>query len=727
MSKGSPRGRTRRFFGGISVATRISAAVVIVSLLSLLIATVIGLRTGKDLGEDLYEDQIRAMRSSGSFDVTAYLNSLESTVDGVASSPQAAIAVEQLSEGLDELEAGEVTDIQERVELLATTYQEQFLEPLGEAGQSIDVRDVISEDNLGAVYLQSTYSVGFEPLARAAVVDDARDGSAWSATHSTFHPAYRQISRRLGIFDILLVDTQSGRIVYSVEKRPDLGANVDVGPISGSIVSTLTDQIRDDPDGGVVAADFRRYNPALLTPLAGVAAPILDDAEQLVGALIFLFDSSELTRILTADEDWNEAAFPTGGDLYLIGEDSTTRSEPRGFLEDRGSYLDAAETAGQLNEEDRQVVAASDTTVLILQATDDTVTAAEDDDDGVELRKTIDGRQAFSSVAQIPYSGFVLEVVAEVDSSDAQTRLDDFESLLIVGVAIFVVILAFLAVSWSISILRPVRSLSDRLAVGAAESDEPIEVPDRSPIEFHRLASRFEVMARALKDQHEQLAEARAERLGLMKRMLPSTVAERLAAGDPQSLEEAPDASVAVLALVGLDAARGEDTDHPTIDDSSTIDTRRAGLEELFGQLDELARHHGLEPIKIIGDEYYAACGHERPYIDHAPRTIAFAADAFDLVHDSDLHADGGLELSAGVASGAVTVGLSGTSRLVYDVWGVTVRRADHLARRAGPGRLLASDESAAKLPDTIQVTEFERITGQMSWIVDHDRAGDRS
>ena len=454
---------------------------------------------------------------------------------------------------------------------------------------------------------------------------------------------------------------------------------------------------------------------------------MLDNNEQLVGAFIFLFDSSELTRILTADEEWNEAAFPTGGDLYLIGKDGTTRSEPRGFLEDPVTYLDETETAGQLDEEDRALVAASDTTVLILHATDDTAAAAEDGDDSVALRKTIDGRKAFSSVEQVPYSGFLLEIVAEVDSAEAQSRLDDFESLLIVGVAIFMVILAFLAVSWSISILRPVRSLSDRLALGATESDEVIEVPDRSPIEFHHLASRFEVMARALKDQHEQLAEARGERLGLMKRMLPSTVAERLAAGESQSLEEAPDASVAVLALIGLEAAGADGPDDPSIDASSVVEARRSGLEELFSELDELARHHGLEPVKIIGDEYYAACGHDRPYIDHAPRTIAFAADAFDLVHDSDLHADAGLELAAGVASGPVTVGLTGTSHLVYDVWGITVRRADHLARRAGPGRLLASDESAAKLPDTIPVTEFERITGQMAWIVDHDRAGDRS
>ena len=32
-----------------------------------------------------------------------------------------------------------------------------------------------------------------------------------------------------------------------------------------------------------------------------------------------------------------------------------------------------------------------------------------------------------------------------------------------------------------------------------------------------------------------------------------------------------------------------------------------------------------------------------------------------------------------------------------------------------------------AKLPDTIPVTEFERITGQMAWMVDYERVEDRS
>ena len=148
----------------------------------------------------------------------------------------------------------------------------------------------------------------------------------------------------------------------------------------------------------------------------------------------------------------------------------------------------------------------------------------------------------------------------------------------------------------------------------------------------------------------------------------------RLAAGDPLSLDESPDASVVVLTLNGL--ARPDE-------EAGDSEQRRSALEEFLSELDDIARHHGLEPIKLIGDEYYAAIGHERPYIDHAPRAIAFVSDAFDLAAARPHRESFGLWLSAGVASGPVTVGLTGTSRLVYDVWGITVRRADQLARRA--------------------------------------------
>ena len=84
------------------------------------------------------------------------------------------------------------------------------------------------------------------------------------------------------------------------------------------------------------------------------------------------------------------------------------------------------------------------------------------------------------------------------------------------------------------------------------------------------------------------------------------------------------------------------------------------------------------------------------------------------------------LDLAAGIASGPVTVGLTGRSGLVYDVWGPTAHRADRLARAAGRGRLLVDDDTLSKLPDTTEAAPVRQITGQMAWDVASDEAEER-
>ncbi len=717
MSSDAPAGRIRSFFTGISVATRIASAIVLISLLALIVATVIGLRTGTDLGEDLNDDRLIALRSSASRDVAAELSSLERTVDILRASPEAVQATTDISAAFDELLTAPLDDAEERVVELAEGYQEQYLTPLGEAGLDVDVRDVVAEDNDAAIYLQSTYSIDFDPLPRPAAIDDARDGSAWSAVHARIQPGYREIADELGLVDLMIVDADTGYVVYSVAKRPDLGVNVDVGSASGTIVSGLVDAVRDDPDGGVAVADFRRYTPSLLTPVAGMAGGVFDDAGDLVGVLVALFDSSELTRILTVDGEWDEGDYPPGGDTYLIGVDGTTRSEPRGFVEDRTAFLRAAEDAGSVDEDQLAIIEASDTTVLTLPAVDSTYAAAEEEDTSIDTRTSIAGLPVYSTIEPVPYEGVDWDVVAEADADAAEARIQDFRDLLVAGIAVYVIILAFLAVAWAGWAMRPVRAVSDRLGRFDPDEREPIEVPDRSPIEFHKLAASYDDASRALRKQRDELASARSERLQLMRRMLPTAVADRLAAGTAAAIDESPEATVVVLTLLGLAAEPA---------DGSGNGSRRTVIEAAFAELDDVARHHGLEPIKVIGDEYYAACGHERPYIDHAPRAVAFAAEAFDVVSEHGVSDEGGAYMGVGIASGPVTVGLTGTNGLVYDVWGTTVRRADQLARRAGRGHVLVAGETVEKLPDTIVAAEVDAVTGQTAWDLDIDTVGDR-
>ena len=134
-------------------------------------------------------------------------------------------------------------------------------------------------------------------------------------------------------------------------------------------------------------------------------------------------------------------------------------------------------------------------------------------------------------------------------------------------------------------------------------------------------------------------------------------------------------------------------------------------LDRIVDEADGLARAHGLDRVKLSGDTYFAACGTSRPYLDHAPRSIAFALEATELI--DDIAADFGYQLTVGggLDSGPVTIGLTGGTGLVYDAWGPTVTTASQLARIAGRDQILVSSSVRAQLPDSLEVSDYEGVS----------------
>jgi class 3 adenylate cyclase len=232
---------------------------------------------------------------------------------------------------------------------------------------------------------------------------------------------------------------------------------------------------------------------------------------------------------------------------------------------------------------------------------------------------------------------------------------------------------------------------------------------------LQNLATSFESMSDTLDQQQIRLAIVREERLQTMREMLPTAVAERIAAGDLQNVDEVPEATVVVLVVLGLsDLVRsdGDGSDRETVD-------------RLHAELDDLALQNGLDRVKVVGDAYFAACGHDRPYIDHAPRAIAFAADAHDVIRELSLDSPADLDVAVGIDTGPVIVGMTGGTRLVYDVWGETVTVAHHLARRAGRGQILISEQSKDLLPASIETDLVSGSGGHDAiWSVDSSSVG---
>ena len=703
---GAAEHRRRR---GVSLATRLAGAIVIVSLAALSAATLVGINAGLSLGREIYEDRLVSLNNSSSSGIAAAFASSNAAAEALALSPSTADATVAFAAAIGDVSASAEFDPNSERRELVKAYETVYGDVLAATADDLSIQSLVAR-TADAIYLQTRYSINPE-IRRAAIIDDAEDGSSWSEVHAEYNPGFRRFVDELELSDLYLVEPVNEQIVYSVEKRLDLGTSLQSGPFSGSVLANTVSRVFEDPGAGSVISDLSFYDAIPGEPVGAYAAPILADGE-LVGVLAFLYDGAVLTDIVSNDGDWEAAGYDDTADVYFVGDDGTMRTDPRGFLDDPAAFLDASQAAAGLTNDERAVIEARGTTVLVLRAVDATISDHESDDDPVAERTSIDGKDVFSSVAvfDTPNSdlGDQLDwlVVAEIEVEEAETSIEDFRGLLVVGTAVFMIVAAFMAVAWANRLMAPVRAISDRLG-DPDTTAPPLELSESSPLEFQYLAASFEQMATILRQQHGQLATAREGRLELMQRMLPPAVAERVAAGDLDGLDEVAQTSVAVVVVLGLaELVQQEGSEG------------RAIVEALHEELDALAEQHGLDRIKVVGDAYFASCGHDRPYIDHAPRAVTFATDARDAVEEFGRRTQGGLDAAIGVHTGSVTIGMVGEQRMIFDVWGDTVSHAHLLARRAGHNSILLSDSTHQMLPDELVTEPFEATGEGATWAV---------
>lgn len=708
------------------MASRLAATVLGVGSVSLVVATVVGVSAGQSLGRMIVDDSLGVLTSSGSIDVVAQIRFYERIADQLASGPAASVAIEELSAALAELSATPTSQTRAQRQELLEAYAERYLQPLREGGDIVQLGDIVSDDP-AALYLQAEYALPEAPVTDPMAVDDAADGSSWSAAHARFHPTYRNAVRQAGLLDLYLVDARSERVVYSAAKRADLGTSLSVGPFSGSIVALAADAAVEDDDA--VVTDLSYYRGVPNVPVGAAAAPVRD-GDRLVGAVVLTYPASVYTDRLAAVYTAATDAADRAGDLYLIGADGTTRSDPQAFLADPEGFVEEASAAGTLTDAQRAEITRTGTTVLVQPTNDATVHAALDSDTDVGPGTSITGAAVVDLVTPIEHDDVRWYAVAEIEASAADSAVASFRQILLVGAAVFVVLLAFVAVAWARQIMRPVRVISDRLGrreqAQAGWDFEPVEIPDRSPVEFHRLADSFAAMGASLRRQQDDLRDARADRLRVLERMLPTSVAQRIARGDIEALEEVPSATVGVVVVLGLGGLVG----------AGRSGQDRRLLDELHAELDDIAQEHGLDRIKVVGDSYFAACGHDRPYLDHAPRVVAFAEEVAAAVRTVARTSSVALDTAIGISTGPVTVGMSGGARLVYDVWGPTVTTAHDLARSARRGQIALTDATRSRLPSEVELRRWQvgatspggpddQEPGPRAWLVVPAGAGD--
>jgi adenylate cyclase len=192
-----------------------------------------------------------------------------------------------------------------------------------------------------------------------------------------------------------------------------------------------------------------------------------------------------------------------------------------------------------------------------------------------------------------------------------------------------------------------------------------------------------------------RLAEqAKAETDNLLRNILPDAIVERLKSKPDEIIaDQFTDASVLFADISGFVALAR------SLGSAKTV----ALLNEIVTEFDDLAKVHGVEKIKTIGDAYMVASGIPEPRDDHLHRLARMGTDMLATVHRIAADRRLPLTMRVGLASGPVMAGVIGKQKFSYDVWGDAVNLAARLENLSQPGRILVCPRCKKLLENAFQ------------------------
>ncbi|MBS1537973.1 MAG: tetratricopeptide repeat protein [Bacteroidetes bacterium] len=202
--------------------------------------------------------------------------------------------------------------------------------------------------------------------------------------------------------------------------------------------------------------------------------------------------------------------------------------------------------------------------------------------------------------------------------------------------------------------------------------------------ESHRKAYQLEnnrKIEEAERDRQVKLARFQ-EQEKILHNILPSQIADRMVSGEKTIADTHENVSVFFSDIV----------DFTTLSQQISAVELVGLLNGLFTQFDQLARKHGLEKIKTIGDAYMAVCGAPSPYANHAERTALFALEVAKMMKEYHTDSVGKISVRIGLHFGSVVAGIIGENKFAYDMWGDAVNTASRMESHGEAGKIHVSE-----------------------------------
>nr|WP_157828427.1 HAMP domain-containing protein [Enterovibrio nigricans] len=274
-----------------------------------------------------------------------------------------------------------------------------------------------------------------------------------------------------GYDDVLIIQADTGHVVYTANKRSDLGANLNTGELKNSPLATVFNKALRTKD--VAVQDYQRYSAIENKPVSFIAHPINDLAGEMLAVAVLELSFDELNRIMLQRTGMRET-----GETYLVGQDFLMRSD---------SYL-SPETHSVLASFENPEIGRLETSASKNALAGKTA---------FEIIPDYRGVPVLSAYTPIKFGENNWALIAEIDEAEAFDSITSLKNLVLIVLIVLiggVVIISIIALVVTRSVTVPVKALTDRLTDVAINGDFSARVAVNSKDEIGQSARAFNTL-----------------------------------------------------------------------------------------------------------------------------------------------------------------------------------------------------------------------------------------
>jgi class 3 adenylate cyclase len=686
------RFRRRRLLAHISILSKLILMMVMCSVLASVVIGGIAFQAGRNSIREAVFNRLTEVRQSQTRALTTQISDLRNSLIIYTQGGVAQNALAAFTAGFDQLATAPTSPAQ--WQSIVDYYTNTFVKEVEQdSGNKLDPAAVLPSTPAER-YLQANYTARRQNDDNAILMDDAHDGSQWSAANARYQNFFRQIVTRFEFEDALLIDNR-GNVVYSAYKDVDLGTNILDGPYEGTKLHQAYAKAMSANEVDYVGfTDFELYQPAEMQPTAWMVAPLIKDGRS-EGVLALQFPITKINRLMTFDKQWQQSGMGETGETVLAGPDDLMRSDSRLFLENPQQYKTEVVQAGTPPDVADMAIRQGGTTLVQKMASAATL-KAQQGETGTLITEDYLGQDTLQAYAPlvIKDSDLHWSIVAKVTTSEAFARESSFTKTMVLVTTGIIFLVCLLAIYLAQIFVRPIRRLeagAQRISAG----DYNVAIPVDSRDEIGDLTMAFNEMGRSLTVKEDLINQQRKENDELLRSLMPDELAERFKQGEEIIAVEHQNVTVIFADIIGLDRLQAE----------LAADASLALINELIRQIDAAAETFGMETVHTVRNGYLASCGLVVPRLDNVRRTVDFALECQQIVERFNSETGNELRLRAGIDTGTVSSGLLGRPSVVYDMWGAVV----NLAHQIKDGSPQPGIYATSRVYETLQeTTRFE-------------------